>query len=108
MAFFSCPGGYHLPWAPKSLAAGDLTFPDNGKQLTPKSRLVGAKPAIYSLLIDNVAHACPVRRESDKRVYSPETFTHNIQCVSGPSMPSHEDSEKIWGLTTIFLAASGF
>lgn len=61
VASSSCPGGYHLPLAPKPLAAGDLTFPDNGKQLTPKSRLLGAKPAISSLFINKVAHACPIR-----------------------------------------------
>lgn len=82
----SCsPSGFFLlsralpsPTGPKVLGCWDLTSPDHGKQLTSKSRLVGAKPAIYSLFIDKVAHACPIRRESDKRVYSPETFTHNV------------------------------
>ena len=49
--FSSCPEGLLFPMTQTSLAAGALTFPDNSrKQLTPKSRLPGAKQAVYSLL----------------------------------------------------------
>ena len=104
----SCPEGLHSPFGSKVLGCWKLTFPDCCKWLTPKSRLVGAKQAIYSLW-ESCSHDSPVRIVTRKGGLSPDIFTHNVfsvclvsVCLSVGTVGKSGDS---W---LFFLLTSGF